>query len=214
MDKQTRNKVNMYKATGKVLDDHEEQLQDLTDYTEINGKFRGNITEIDKLDSQLADDTSGITEEKDALGQQLAEEAMKMSLRLKAHARKLEDKSLLNSVTFTKSQLFYVADQTLLSRASHLLTKAKEQAEGAATYGLTPEHITSMETLIAGFGASQPNPRHATINKKDLGAQLKSLVRETDNLLKEDMDVLLEVKGITDPELHSKYESAREIIDR
>ena len=214
MNKKLRNKVTMFRATDTVLTESQEQLVDVPDFPEYHMQFQGNLKTIDELDGQLENDTSGTTEEKEDLSDLLAEEALKATIKLKALARKGGDKKLLNSISFTKSQMYYVADQTLLSRAAFILDTAKTHAANAVAYGLTQEEIDKLEALIAEFGKGIPSPRKAIIDKQDVGKQLKALVRETDNLLKEHIDVLMELKGISDRGLQERYEAAREIIDR
>jgi hypothetical protein len=214
MDKKSRNKVTMFRSTDTVLEESQDQMVDVQDFTEYHTEFQANLVKIDELDGKLASDTTGTTEEKEDSIDLVAGEALKASLRLKALARKLGDKKLLNSISFSKSQLFYASDQTLLSRANLILTTANTHAAAAAVYGLTQKEIDKLEALITEFGKKIPDPRKAVIDKKDTGKQLKALVRATDNLLKEHIDVLMELKGIDDPNLQDRYLSAREIIDR
>jgi hypothetical protein len=94
MNKMLRNKVNMFRATDKVLDESKEQLAELPDFPEHHMLFQGNLKRIDGLDSKLESDTSGTTEDKEDLVDFLAGEAYKASIKLKALARKEGDKKL------------------------------------------------------------------------------------------------------------------------
>ncbi len=213
MDKKSRNRVNMFRATDTLLEESQEKMADVQDFAEYFAQFQGNLSTIDELDGQLESDATGITEEKGDSSDLLAEEALHASLRLKAFARKKGDKKLLNKISITKSQLDYVADQTLLSRAKLILKTAKRHAADAAAYSLTQEGIDKLDALVQEFGKKIPDPRKAIIDKQDAGKQLMAMVSATDNLLKEHIDVLMEVKGIDDPDLLDRYWSAREIID-
>jgi hypothetical protein len=71
-----------------------------------------------------------------------------------------------------------------------------------------------METTLTAFSNQVTNPRQAVIAKKDSREKMAELISQTDNLLSEKLDVLMDLMGITKPELLNQYKAARVIVDR
>lgn len=126
----------------------------------------------------------------------------------------MKDNLLLNSVDFNKSQLYYVSDQVLMSRATHIWKVAEGIGGKAKAYGLTNAALSELSDVEAAFKARVSNPRKALIENSDIGEQVHAKVDETDNFVKEQVDTLMELAGNTQPELYNQYLAARVIIDR
>ena len=75
--------------------------------------------------------------------------------------------------------------------------------------GLNTGHMSKLET---GLGVFRPCEQPKA--KRDTDDQLEAKIDEADNLLKEKLDVLMDLAGITKPELLNQYTAARVIVDR
>lgn len=193
------------------------KLQDLNylpNFKSTFASFMGITDEINKLDSHKIVDSKGLAKDKDRAKNVLVTVALQTVAMLKAYATFTSNRLLLNSIDNTKSQLAYVSDQVLQSRAAHIIQAAKDCGNKAERYGLNAEHLAKLETVEGAFSDRMTNPRQAVISKKDIGDQLEAKIDEADNLLKEKLDVLLDLAGITKPELLNQYTAARVIVDR
>ena len=214
MTRKERNKVTMYNTVSQWLADHSDALTGLPNMEATLGEFNEDISSIKSLDSNVVSDTSGLTQDKEAIKDEVASKSLIVVRMLKAYATFKKDRVLLNSIDFTKSQLFYASDQVLQSRAALLVQTAKGTKNGAKSYGLTQAVIEDLEASATAFSGRVTNPRQAVISKKDTREQLAALIDEVDNLLAEKLDVLMDLVGISRPELLNQYNAARVIVDR
>jgi regulator of replication initiation timing len=214
MTKKERNKVTMFSTVSKWFADNKESIVALPNLEETLETFGTHLNDIKEVDSDVVSDTTGLTADKEVLKESLSGKSLSVARMLKAYATFVGDKELLNSIDFTKSQLHYAADQVLQSRAALLLKTAKTIGDSAQAYGLTPEVIGEMETTLTAFSNQVTNPRQAVIAKKDSREKMAELISQTDNLLSEKLDVLMDLMGITKPELLNQYKAARVIVDR
>ena len=214
MTKQDRNKVAMFLTVLLWLKEKLSQLTTLPNYTEVFDEFEALTEEIALLDSGTVTGTKGATEDKGFAKSTLSRLTLEMVVIIKAYAVRLKDHLLLNSIDFTKSQLYYVSDQVLMSRATHIRTVAGEIGDKAIDYGLTPETLSELSDVEDAFKARVSNPRKTLVVKSGTGEEVRDKVDETDNYVKEQVDSLLELAGNTKPELYNQYLAARVIIDR
>jgi hypothetical protein len=214
MTKQDRNKVAMFLTVLLWLKEKLSQLTTLPNYTEVFDEFEAFTKEIALLDSGTVTGTQGATEDKGFAKSTLSRLTLTMVVRIKAYAVRLKDHLLLNSIDFTKTQLYYASDQVLMSRATHIRTVAEGIGDKALAYGLTPETLSELSDVEDAFKARVSNPRKTLVEKSGTGEEVRAKVDETDNYVKEQVDSLLELAGNTQPELYNQYLAARVIIDR
>ncbi len=214
MTKHDRNKVAMFLTVLLWLKEKLSQLTTLPNFTEVFDEFEALTKEIAELDSGTVTGTKGITEDKSDARSTLSRLTLQMVVIVKAYAAYLKDHLLLNSIDFNKSQLYYVSDQVLMSRATHIRKVAKKIGDKAIAYGLTTETLGELSDAEAAFKARVSNPRKTQIENSDTGDQVRAKVDETDNFVKEQVDSLLELAGNTKPKLYNQYLAARVIIDR
>ncbi len=214
MTKKDRNKVAMFLTVLLWLKEKMSELTTLPNFTEVFGAFETLTEEIAELDSGTVTGTKGITEDKGDARSTLSQLTLQMVVILKAYAAYRKNHLLLNSIDFNKSQLYYVSDQVLMSRATHIRKVAGEVGDKAIAYGLTTETLGELSDAEVAFKARVSNPRKTQITNSDTGDQVHAKVDETDNFLKEQVDSLLELAGNTKPELYNQYLAARVIIDR
>ena len=214
MTKEERNKMAMFLTVLIWLKGKLQDLNYLPNFKATFASFMGITDEITKLDSHKIVDSKGLAKDKDRAKNVLVTVALQTVAMLKAYATFASNKVLLNSIDYTKSQLAYVSDQVLQSRAAYIIQSAKDSGNKAEKYGLNADHLAKLETVVDAFSDRVTNPRQAVISKKDIGDQLEAKIDEADNLLKEKLDVLLDLAGITKPELLNQYTAARVIVDR
>ncbi|NJN28442.1 MAG: hypothetical protein HC819_21955 [Cyclobacteriaceae bacterium] len=214
MTKKERNKVTMFNTVSKWLAGSKEAIIALPNLEETLEAFNAQLSKITALDSDVVSDASGLSADKEILKDDLSRKSLVVTRILKAYATFMGNNELLNSIDFTKSQLYYVADQILQSRAALLLKTAENIGNSAEAYGLTPAIVSELEAAAATFSEQVTLPRQGVISKKDTREQMADLIAVIDNLLSEKLDVLMDLAGINSPELLNQYKAARVIVDR
>lgn len=208
------NHVNMFRTVSDWTAKQLEVLSTFPNFTETYEGLKELLVAIDRLAAEESADVSGATSAKAAARKTLEQLAIHCSRVLKAYATFSEDLRLFNAVDFTPSQLKYVSEQVLVSRAENILAEADDAPEAAAPYGLSTELVESLRTAKNAFADQRTKTRQAVVVRVDAGDQLSDAIDEADDLLKEKLDVLMELVEINYPALYNQYLAARVIVDR
>lgn len=82
-----------------------------------------------------------------------------------------------------------------------------------APYGITAATLTAFQTTINNYQTKVPTPRNAAALKVTLRKNIKNLIKETDKVLKEQMDKTVIGFKTANPNFVSTYKINRIIID-
>ncbi|MGQ1890748.1 hypothetical protein ACT29H_09925 [Thermophagus sp. OGC60D27] len=214
MDKRQANKFNMFKVVRDFLSDHSATLGQYLHFSEMLEKFSSLLSSIGELDSHAVTKTSGLTQEKAAARERLIKATMLVVRILKAYATFSDNESLLENIDFTLSSLSRISEQKLLARAQKVIQEAEACLTEAEPYGLTTEKMDELTAAFKEFDERQSTIRKAIVVRKNISEQVEALMEEADDLLKDKIDIILELASNDHPELYNQYLGAREIIDR
>jgi hypothetical protein len=81
-----------------------------------------------------------------------------------------------------------------------------------ADYGITQAALDSLQTAINTYSADTPKTRTAISQRKTTTANLAALFDETDRLLKDRMDKLVQTFKAANPDFVQTYEATRRIV--
>jgi hypothetical protein len=112
-----------------------------------------------------------------------------------AYLKKLGDNALLNQCTL----IYNIAE-------------AMDTAE-ITPYGVLPETVVSLKKEIDDFAALVAKPRTEIITRSRATSSLEDLFKETNELLRNQLDKLMLVLRLGNPVFYNEYKSARIIVD-
>ena len=98
--------------------------------------------------------------------------------------------------------------------AQRVLDAALPVATELGAYGVTPAMLAELHARIEASNTAVDVPRTTAANKKVATAGLAAAFKAVDALLKDEIDPMLAVLGLIDPEALARYRVAREIIHR
>lgn len=209
------NKFSSNEATEAVLDKDEHQtiIREVEDFPPYVTRFKGLLADVRTIRIVQETSTKGKAITKSEFRDNLTKVTYKVIIGLKTHARITENSDLLAIVNYTISDLNNSRDNILIDIASVIHDKALPLKTPLAKYKVTEPIILSIITLRDQFLASLPSPRTATITSKTATAELKQKFIEIDSLLKNDLDVFMEVFKDDYPNFYEQYVNSRAIID-
>jgi len=128
-----------------------------------------------------------------------------------ARDRKLEE--LAAAVQFKRSLLRYARPPERLWLARRVFTAAQGVNDALATYGVTAETLADFQARIEAASDGVHMARTTVTARRAATERLRDMIRETDAMLREELDPLVEQMRDDQPQFHADYRAAREVVD-
>lgn len=213
MHDKLENKFTMYKAVQSLLDANTAKLSPITALTPLIADFKDRIVAIQAKDDLANTADAGNTSTKTNDEAALISDAVTIAAALYALGASTNDEHLKELSKVTKSSLKNLRDTQLTTQVTNIKNLADANSAELAGYGITPAMITDLNDKITAFDAS--------LGARELGSnisstafqQLEVMFKETDLLLKEQMDKIMGIFRTSDPQFYGEYIQSREIID-
>ncbi len=124
------------------------------------------------------------------------------------------DNELVALVDLTPSGLDKLGDEELANRATTILARANTMKSALAPMQVTQANLDELDQALQAFQATKAKPRTAVAERMAQTESLPSLVRDGSNILRNQIDPLVNLFRRSNPDFVSGYRSARVIIDR
>jgi hypothetical protein len=128
-----------------------------------------------------------------------------------ARDRKIEE--LAAAVQFKRSALRYARPPERLWLAQRVLTAAQGVVDALATYGVTAETLAEFQARIETASDGVHMARTTVTARRAATERLRVMIRETDAMLREELDPLVAQLAEQQPQFHADYRAAREVVD-
>ncbi|MDR1181787.1 MAG: hypothetical protein LBL13_07395 [Bacteroidales bacterium] len=169
------------------------------------------LREVEK--QQLNALSKGATQAKISVEDILITSLLKLCSSLYVYAFEINNQELVAKVNVNKSQLYRMEDNTLLVKANEILAKATEAATALEEYGVDAAEIADLAKCTADYEAVIVKPRTIIGEHKLHTTNLKQMFVETDSLVFDKLDKLINLFKVSDPDFYNSYKNARNIIN-
>jgi len=193
----------------------QQELQITKEWPEFTHRFtafQSNIKQIQLIAESQKDVKTGLAKDKKELRNNLITLASDNSRKVYAFADNTNNKTLMDEVNFSISDLGRKTDVALKDYAEILLKKAEANIGSLATYGITPETQKVLSGLIAAYDSSLAGPRVGISVKSQATKELGVLFNSSDTIL-EKMDNILGIIQLTQVKFSNGYKSVRKMVD-
>lgn len=157
--------------------------------------------------------TKGITLGKSEAKKELCQFASDVAGPIFALAETTNNSQLKNEVNFSYSKLVQTKDDGLAPRVRNIHASAVANLADLTGYGISSEMLDSLLAKIEAYSLKVPNPKNAMAIKKTIRENIKALVKETNAILKNQMDKSIVILKTANPDFVSTYTANRVIID-
>jgi hypothetical protein len=213
MEKRLNNKLTMYRAAYAVLQKYSGIWQPVPVMVTLSDELKTAIESIETLSKQASESTVGVTESKNQLWEKLIKESYIITSALTAYAARTGNAELKNKVNYTESDLVNSRQNQLLDDVEKIYALAAENISKLADYGIVAAELESIRVNIDSFRQSMPGSRSTIANRKVSGQSLRELFAQTDNILNEQLDRMMEKYTKVNPAFYEEYKVARTIVD-
>lgn len=213
MNDALENKLTMYEAVASLLDSNTAKLASLTALTPVITDFKDRILAIKEKDTLANTAGAGNTAAKAADEAALINDAVTIASALFALGSATNDDRLKALSKVTKSSLVALRDTQLAIDVTNIKNLADAYAAPLAGYGITAPMIAELETKITNFNTSLGAREVGASVSTSAFSQLDVMFKDTDTLLKEQIDKIMVIFKNSDPQFYGEYVNSREIID-
>jgi hypothetical protein len=213
MNKKQLNRFRMYEAVNLVLDTHAALVGTEGDlFTALQLLKAGQATINQNRQVQEAD-SSGLTKKKRELRSELIRLILLFAAGLKANATSTKNPELKTKADYKPYELHRSTDSVLADIGRLLHETALPLHADLAKYAVTEAEFQKMEQLLAEFVLAVPK-RRVSINLSKVSTDnIEGVFKAQDQLLKEQVDSLMEPFRFSQPDFFHAYRNARSVVD-
>jgi hypothetical protein len=212
MDKRFENKMIMLKTVLKLLQQNEKIWNSSPPLVAAIAELKALIEQIEEIQQVTGEDNSGLSTSKNQKKEALIKRAFELASNLFAMATRTKDTVLQAKVNFPISDLENMRDSELASKCKSLAELARSYQPQISEYGSTVEKLTQFELLGEQFKSSLPARRISVSELKAANIKLKELLKQSTDLLNDQIDRMLVQFETTYPEFYASYLNARKVV--
>jgi len=213
MNTDQTNRVTMFKTTIAVLDDNNSIWNSMTPLSTAVTAFKDRLTGIDAA-AQKQETPTGATQDKAGARDALEDVLFLMSEALGALAHASKDQDLLALTDITRSGIDKLDSEQLSNRATLVLAQATDRKTELVAFQVTQANIDELDRALQNYNAAKAGPRQATAERVAQTESLSNLIRDANDILRNQIDRLVNLFSRSHPQFVSSYLSARVIVDR
>jgi hypothetical protein len=212
MNKKQENRFSMYLATVDFCEKNTNVTNPLPSFSTNVSNLKTTSNQIHLIAETQAADTSGTTATKNGYTENMIVLTADTSRKLIAFAKLGKNQKLLKEISFTESDLRHLPDTILPDTAQLIYNRAQTYLASLADYLVTSETQAALWNAIANCRQTLASPRVEKVSQVQATKQLAGLFVAGDEALA-NMDAVVEIVRLTQPNFYSGYKSVRKIIE-
>jgi len=213
MNDRQESKYNMYLAVEKVIDKYQAVWSGNQGFSDAVTSYKGKLKDIKLLTEVQEKKNTGIRKDKVIAWDTMRDEALVIGGAVYAYATSINNQTLKDAVNYTATDLSKVRDTLAAERCRVILDEANDVAANLINFGISAQQLLDYEQLIIAFETLLVAPRMAIVTKKGATKALKTVMSDTDGILKDQMDRIMPQFKLSAPDFYVDYFNARIIIE-
>jgi hypothetical protein len=212
MRRTDQNRINMITATANVIEKYKTAWQDHEAFADSVEALGEKVSQIDEQ-VEISQGNPGAAQLKEQVRKELCACGCEVIGAVRAYATKNEDPELLAKVNYSASDVTAGKSSDVVARLKAIWSAATEVVADLGKYGITPAKLTLLKKRIDAFDAAKVAPRQNRVKKSAAGQLLRKLVRESVNILRDELDGLMVQFQSAAPNFYQEYFAARLVVD-
>ena len=213
MNNDQTNRVTMFKTTIGVLDANNAIWNAMTPFADAVTRLKSKVSAIDTA-AQKQETPTGATQDKAGARDALEDVLFLMCEALGVLAHTGKDQDLLALTDIRRSDIDKLDVEALSNRATTVLAQANTRKTELATLQVTQANIDELSQALQDYNEAKAGPRQATTARMVQTEALGTSVREANDILRNEIDRLVNLFSRSHPLFVSNYQAARVIVDR
>ncbi|MBK8443942.1 MAG: carboxypeptidase regulatory-like domain-containing protein [Sphingobacteriales bacterium] len=213
MNARQESKLNMYRALTQYCDKNAALIATVPAFSNALNTLKTKIAAIQSNASKESAQIGGIAQDKTAAKEILCTRTAEIAAAVYAYAHQTNNNTLRQKMNFSVSDLLRIKDDLLVPTCQVIYNQAQANLPNLADYALNAAALTTLQNAMNNYTNATPLVRNAIGNRSTFRINIKNLLKETDDLLKNQLDkISLQFKN-TNPDFLLTYRQLRIIID-
>jgi hypothetical protein len=213
MNSNEANKYSMYTGTAKLLGNNATKTAAIPAFGESYEKFAGLVEQIRDKDKDMLGKTPGRVAAKEEMGDAMVTATVIIGAGLAALAKKKGNTQLKEAIHIHEGRLRSARRSEQINRAKLTYDLAKANEQDLVAFAITSSMLADLKSRIAAFEEALKDVSTSVAERSGARSMLSDLFIQADEVLKDEMDQMMQVFRTTDPEFYNEYRSARVIKD-
>lgn len=213
MTKREENKYSMYKAVNVVLDKYQSAIDQIPAFVQCENDFKSKLDLISENDTKYKTTLKGAKATKDDAEDELIGVIMKVARPVYVFARRKKDENLKALTRWTDSGLKKLRDTELLQIGKNISNKITENVSELADFGITSAISDDFQATVKAYDDALGGRDSKSTESKTARKDLTDDFYDADDILKEDLDSMIESVKSDHPQFYKEYHAARIIKD-
>lgn len=214
MNRRQTNNVTMYKTVDEYLAAHNSEWSTMAPLSAAVSQLRDKLAAIDPVAQRQETPVTGAGVDKADARDALEDVLFLACEALGVLAHTSNDHDLFALTDVTPTSLDRLGDEELANRAANVFARADAKKTELATMQVTQANLDELAQALEDFRAAKAKPRSAVVERSVQTESLSGLIREAGNILRDQIDPMVNLFRRTNPEFVAGYRSARVIVDR
>lgn len=213
MKSNQENKLSMYYTVQKVCSANNGVWNTLPAFVTAFNEFEKNLRRIRAVLGVQETNIQGVALKKESVKDSMIDKGLEIGNSVFAYASYTNDLELKSKVDFSRSELTQVRDSIALERCQMIYNKAAALIASLGDYGVKDVDLQELKTRIDRYADVLAAPRTSITERKSATLELSELIRNTNKILKEKLDKLMEKFRAGNTEFHTLYFNARKTVN-
>jgi hypothetical protein len=213
MNSRQEAKFSMFRAVQLLCNNNLTIINTNIAFTAAFAIFALKITLLSSSETAVSKKTKGVAMDKGTLKQILCQTAADLAALVFAYANRTKNETLKQQVNYAKSDIEKIKDDLIVPTCNNIKKAATDNLAALADYGVTTAMVTALQTNIDNYNGAVPKPKLVKANKTTETANIKTTIKDIDNVLVNEMDKLVVGFKTANPNFVSDYKNLRVIID-
>ncbi|HEY0548324.1 MAG TPA: hypothetical protein VGF13_01910 [Verrucomicrobiae bacterium] len=202
----------MVTATSNVIEKYNSTWQNHEAFADSVETLGEKVSQIDEQ-VEISHGNPGAAQKKEQVRKELCVSACEVIGAVRSYATKNDDPELLARVSYSASDVTAGKSSDVVARCKAIWSAAAGVVADLGKYGITPAKLTLLKKRIDAFDAAKVAPRQNRVKKSAAGQLLRKLVRESVNILRDELDGLMVQFQSAAPNFYQEYFAARVVVD-
>ncbi len=213
MNAKQRNRLAMFKAVNTVFKANTNEFNAITALAGFVKNFDELMAKIEVVHQVQQGNTTGARQLKLKEEAEMIDAAVQLAATMYVYAQVNERSDLQEKCSISVSQMERMSDELVLTTCRNVYNEAVPLGDELADYGKTTDDIIALKQEIDEFAALISSPRSAIVTRSQATKELDILITETNDLLRNKVDKLMELLKDSQPKVYNTYLAARVIVD-
>jgi hypothetical protein len=207
------NKMNMFTSVNSVFQVGNDGIAKIKTLADAQGRFGEKLVVISGREAQYTTVAAGATAAKKNAVDALVAVAMRIVNALFVLGNNMQNEQLKAEFGLKPSDLFHMRELTLIKICCRIAEMGKQYCAELGAYGIVESDLESLAAAIISFRKAREEQQQRLAEVKSGRRMLYKEMIAADNILRNEIDPLMELIKESDPGFYNQYKAARVIKD-